>query len=531
MLEWTPVFRGLRVRVLITASGIQDYIFSINHQAAGKRLRGRSARLGLVLDRCRVFFEDKFKGKFKVIRNAGSRLELEFSLSDIKLEPFLEDLQRRLDEHSLRDLDGQVWFVATGGEGKQEVYRRLAGAKLQMGGAALQLKRNTKTSTWNVEEFIFQRQVNERGVEKEEASDFPEARLGQALAHRNNKYIYFTETGGETEVEILGSAAKIVPDDSGEGFRFALGDMAQSVDPKLIRKRLARYAPLCEGEHRLCDFDEIAEKSTGAKFLGVLKADVDNLGKTFADFPRNAEGEKRAEKLSNNLEELFTEQLESLLKSSFADCYIVYSGGDDLFILGPWDQLIRFADAFHSLLNSSVKDWQDSELFLSAGFRLAHPKSPVRHLASDVEVALEYAKGHRAMPSKLDPKNRICIFERILAWSELRTGLAWADQFIQGIREQGLSTGFLQRLQWYGSEFRRYESGKIDGLRMAGLLQNDWYRNKGRLEEKLRAEMDNLIGLLVRPMDVKAPARWREIDFATRFALYAARQKGESPNG
>jgi len=48
-----------------------------------------------------------------------------------------------------------------------------------------------------------------------------------------------------------------------------------------LHKRVARFAPLGE-DGQLLDLGEVADKSTGAKFLGVLKADLDNLGDTFS---------------------------------------------------------------------------------------------------------------------------------------------------------------------------------------------------------------------------------------------------------
>lgn len=517
------------MRLLITASGIQDYIFNINHQAASKRLRGRSAQLGLVIDRCLEVLNNEYPTQITLRRNAGSRLDLEFDKIPDNFPHFIENLQRLLDRYSLEELCGQVWFVIAHSALNDKAHQVLGEKKLRVGQTHLQAIKPGSNPTWQEDRFVLPANT-EREMTKEDAGKRPEARLGQKLARRENKYIWFTtEASNEGEIKVLDRWVDAGERPPQQGPALALNDAAHS-RPGLTRKRLARYAPLCKNG-QICDFDEIAERSTGAKFLGVLKADVDNLGRAFSSFPQNAEGEKRAMRLSDSLEELFTEQLEGLLKKSFADCYIVYSGGDDLFMLGPWDQLIRFADTLHDLLDSSVKRWGYPKLSLSAGFRLAHPKSPVRHLADDTEVALEQAKGNLSAPSKIDSKNRICIFERILAWSELHAGLAWADQFMTGIREQGLSTGFLQRLQWYASQFRCYESGKIDGLRMAPLLQNDWRRNKTRLDEKFQIKMESLIGLLLCPMDAEAPARWREIDFAARFALYAMRQKGESQNG
>lgn len=86
-----------RMRVLITASGIQDYIFGINAQSAGARLRGRSAQLGLAIDYCFACLNEQYPGQFEIVRDAGSRLEVEFPHPPTGLEVFLDELRHRLD--------------------------------------------------------------------------------------------------------------------------------------------------------------------------------------------------------------------------------------------------------------------------------------------------------------------------------------------------------------------------------------------------------------------------------------------------
>ena len=236
--------------------------------------------------------------------------------------------------------------------------------------------------------------------------------------------------------------------------------------------------------------------------------------------------------LSRRLDELFTTELESIIRTepAYRHIYVVYSGGDDLFLLGPWDKLIRFVDAFQSHLAESLKaDYP--RLTLSAGFKLAHPKSPVRFLADDVETALEAAKKHcnRRVddPTKRQEKphkNCICIFERIMNWEELHAGLGWADEFIKGDKEYNLSRGLLQRLQYYGDQLREFfDGGKMDGLRAIPLLQDDWRRNVGRVKEPLKTRLKNEIQPQLTQLNPQGERMWRIIECASRFAVYALR--------
>ncbi len=511
------------MRVLITASGIQDYIFDISQRAASARLRGRSARLGLVLDHCLQRFRQKFGNAPEVKRNAGSRLELEFAQTPSGLHEFLADLQRLLDEYSRTELDGQVWFAVAQGSSRGEAYNELARAKLSMGQRSLQRQEETiGRSSWNEERFLFRSEVNERELGKDAARELPEAVLGRDLARPSNRYIQFkpTQAPGQCGLRILDHFAEVSQTDPGGGFRWVLEEIQGAADSNVVRKHLARYAPL--GDNRgLLDLDEIAGKSTGAEFLGVLKADVDNLASAFEKISLNG---KATNQLSEQLDALFTDGLENLIKTGgYLHSYIVYAGGDDLFVLGPWDQLIRLIASFHSLVEQSVATWGYPQLTLSAGFKLAHPKSPVRYLAEDVETALNAAKGHHARPTSLPPKNRIAVFERVLAWEELEKGVEWADYFINGVKTQNLSAGFLQRMQYFADQFRQFEEGHIDGLRMVPLLQDDWRRNIGRVVADLRKKLDEEVKpLLVEPSQ-KGGRMWRIMDFASRFAIYALR--------
>ena len=498
------------MRVIITASGIQDYLFNIMQRAAGVRLRGRSARLGLVIDCCLQLMLEKFGKSVGVKRNAGSRLEVEISRAINEVSPVLDDLQHKLDEFSLTELNGQVWFTVALGESKTEAYRNLAQRKLAAGhGLLLRSTQASEPNSWIEEKFLFAPSVSERGIEKENATSLPEARLGKILSREERpSYIQFVASSKHAEeaIKILDRSAEVSVSDPG-GVRFALAGGSGFIGAQPIRKRLARYAPRHKTDDRLMDLDEIADESLGAKFLGVLKADLDNLGTAFSQ-ARTEDGNR---KLSDEVEELFAEKLEILIRQKFPFCYIVYSGGDDLFILGPWDQVLRFIASFEPMLQTFASQ-RNLPITISAGFRLAHPKSPIRFLADDTERALRQAKR---------TKNCIGVFERTVAWKELRTGLQLADDLISAVAEQGLSKSFLQRLQYYADEFRRLEEGCIDGLRMIPLMENDWQRNASRISGPVREKLESIRPQLANPAE-GAPT-WRQLDFGSRFAFYATR--------
>jgi hypothetical protein len=527
------------MRAIITASGIQDYIFDITQRAASARLRGRSARLGLVLDRCRQKIEEELRIPFEVLRSAGSRLEIEFKLETEaqreKARACIDKLQGALDRYSRIELDAQVWFTATIADSKEAIYTDLSKRKLNLGQKVLQMSDpESGEPGWKEEDFSFVRQTDERRLQREErdeARNLAEAFLGRQLARRDNVFVQFTETArpNSAEIRILDRYVQIGKEDPG-GYRFTLRSDSNTNDPGLIRKHLCRHAPVGD-DYNLLDLNEIAERSTGAHFLGVLKADLDDAGNAFAQ----CTSEEARTRLSIALDIFFTEELENLLRQKdksgerpYTDCYVVYSGGDDLFLLGPWDKLIRFAFAFQEQLSATSKQWRVQGLTISAGFKLAHPGSAVRHLATEVEEALDEAKGRGKKPTsiRLPAKNRFAVFERLLAWDEVGQGILWAESFIGAGEKRGklISRGFLQRLQYHASESRRYfEKGELDALHFIPLLHSDWERNKMSFDQELAEKMQGQVLPLLKNLGRESERMWRIMDFASRFTSYALR--------
>ena len=100
--------------------------------------------------------------------------------------------------------------------------------------------------------------------------------------------------------------------------------------------------------------------------IGVLRADIDNLGEAFVSGFKNEENQDRYVTLSRTatfsrkLSMFFKYHINHLLENGEfylkekedkkRNAVIVYSGGDDLFIVGSWDDIIGFAvDLYYAL--------------------------------------------------------------------------------------------------------------------------------------------------------------------------------------
>lgn len=96
---------------------------------------------------------------------------------------------------------------------------------------------------------------------------------------------------------------------------------------------VARYA-----KHE--EFGEMAEESSGKK-LACFQADMDSLGEIFKN-GLNVKTMSRISTLSRLLTYFFKHRIKKIAEGK--NIAIVYSSGDDLFIVGGWEDVLRFAN-------------------------------------------------------------------------------------------------------------------------------------------------------------------------------------------
>ncbi len=181
---------------------------------------------------------------------------------------------------------------------------------------------------------------------------------------------------------------------------------------------LADY--VTRGEKDVLTFEEIAslsggdKNSEGIKRLGVLRADVDNLGAAFrAGFQKNYFTLTRLATLSRQLAHFFKHiiificegkipekfQLFNRNKKNLRDIHVVYSGGDDVFLVGAWDDLIELAVDIRRIF----EQFTNGKLTFSAGIGFFQPKLPVGELARATGILEDAAKDNPG-------KNSIALF-------------------------------------------------------------------------------------------------------------------------
>ena len=143
-------------------------------------------------------------------------------------------------------------------------------------------------------------------------------------------------------------------------------------------------------------FEELARQSEGIERIGILRADVDNLGQAFVSgFASEKNGDKymtlsRSATLSRQLSLFFKYHINAILETpryildgrqkEKRKVAIVYSGGDDLFIAGAWDDILELSVD----IRQAFARYTEGTLTLSAGIGLYQPKFPIHVSAAEV---------------------------------------------------------------------------------------------------------------------------------------------------
>lgn len=153
----------------------------------------------------------------------------------------------------------------------------------------------------------------------------------------------------------------------------------------------------------------LVDAGSGIRRLGVIRADVDNLGSAFVSgFPEEYQTLSRSATFSRMLSLFFKKNVNDILRSpeffmgeraERRNATIVYAGGDDLFIIGAWKDIIEFSVD----LRARLKAFTEDTLKISAGIGLYLEKYPVSYIAAKSGDLESRSKG-------MDGKNAVTLF-------------------------------------------------------------------------------------------------------------------------
>ena len=245
------------------------------------------------------------------------------------------------------------------------------------------------------------------------------------------------------------------------------------------------------------DFKELAEKccngKSGIKRLGVLRADVDNLGAAFisgfvnqnsleplkyATFSRYAD-------LSRDMTMFFKLAVDKICQGSLKgidgaerkafsifgiekapqrQVHIVYSGGDDMFLVGAWDELIEVAVD----IREAFGRFTGGKLSFSAGMAMFRPGYPISKMAELTGMLENTAKD---MPEK----DSIALFgfdteqKDAMSLNGCKHIYKWKD-FTNNVCGSKLKF-MLENVSFDGEDTNKLEIGKTQIYRLMNLIE------------------------------------------------------------
>ncbi|WP_299029895.1 type III-A CRISPR-associated protein Cas10/Csm1 [uncultured Thermanaerothrix sp.] len=167
-------------------------------------------------------------------------------------------------------------------------------------------------------------------------------------------------------------------------------------------------------------FELLAMQAEGIKRLGVLRMDVDNLGQLFAQGLGEKATLSRVAALSFAISLYFEGWVGVLAqrrnRQNGDRLYAIYSGGDDLFFVGAWDEVVELAREIRRDLTPYAANHPG--IHTSAGMVLIGGKYPLAQAAQDAGRAEEMAKRHKWWDEagNAHKKDAICFLGRVLPW-------------------------------------------------------------------------------------------------------------------
>ena len=196
-------------------------------------------------------------------------------------------------------------------------------------------------------------------------------------------------------------------------------------------------------ELRLQEGFKTFEEYAGSTDFGILRMDVDGLGKRFIE-GFNSIAEYKA--FSKRLVDFFEEETKNIQQEPAFKPYlnIIYAGGDDLFVVGRWDKVIGFAECIRQETNNR---FGSDGISISGGIAVVQPKFPISkaaELAGDAEnAAKQFRNGE---------KNAFHVLGKTISWDkEFDYVKSFKQQFVSLIENYDLSKGILHKLMLYSS--------------------------------------------------------------------------------
>jgi CRISPR-associated protein Csm1 len=408
--------------------GIQKFIFSdIEAKFASKILRAKSAYIQIFTKIVAHYIVDKLEiDQLHIITTNAGKFEI---LSPIMNENILQQIQKEIDSFFIEKYFGESGVGISWTKCKKdefddvEKYKRLR-KKLS---DSVESKKFSKFNLQSInplmkyEEDIDNQNLcklcnKKKGRERVDSNNRDEkyiacdsceqfVKIGKYLTTK--KYITFTKDLNDA-IPILGDYYIRFDVELGREDKPAIGiddfliyDIANEERYNGFAKwELSSYVK--NNRHGKIDtFSDLAECSCqkceerkrdgkeGIEAIISLKADVDGMGNFIKD-SSVTESFTKFNFFSRIVDYFFSVYVPYIMAKNYPHTYTIFAGGDDLFLIGAWDEVIELAQKVREDFENFIKHRED--LSISMGLILTKPNRPINYIADISEHALEEAK-------------------------------------------------------------------------------------------------------------------------------------------
>ncbi len=540
-------------------SGIQDYIFDIANIGAGgvaRRLRARSffiSALSDVLSHQVVHQFDLPLGN--ILMSSGGKFYV--LLPNLPgLDGQLQRLRQGIDGWLRDEYNGEIALNLAWMElGAADFHAGRFGEVLSTLAQQLKRARHRRAAgvlihdgRWVEENFVLRRDFWGTGLCLS-CSKFPAERDGTLCPQCARDRLAGGRLPNTAYVAYYRSAQKdrgALPMPQGYSVRLlAASELAAAGSPYLLLRLndpdlsavsahpagfryLANHVPVAKGEP--LTFEDIAQRAEGRSLLGYLKADVDYLGLLFALGLRQDQGgcdtAAHLMALSRELDWFFSGWIQHLLSArptdqaaGYGDFYTIFSGGDDLFLVGPWDKAADLARLIYARFKDFVA--ANPDLSLSAGILFTKDRYPIARAAGDAEETLELSKERpRHTPDGPRKRDQLTVLGDTFGWQQ-------AEEIFHEINilkpySEVLKSAFLYHLIDYWKMYQDWAlHGNVGGLRYKPLFAYNIARNLRR-DNPLRPWADDLLQSLHAERENE---RMAHLGLVATYLLFARREK------
>ena len=189
----------------------------------------------------------------------------------------------------------------------------------------------------------------------------------------------------------------------------------------------------------IVDFNTLAQNSMGAEAIAILKADVDGMG-IFIKNSNITHSFDNFDLFSKTLDSFFSIHIPRIMKEKFPHTYVIFAGGDDLLLIGAWNEVLELSRFIESEFKKFIKN---NGLSISFGIALAKSSTPIGYLSNVSEELLEMSK---KFEKNKKIKDAITMFGETSGWSDYKKVFKSVNNELEKLSFDDVNMTFLYRL-------------------------------------------------------------------------------------